>query len=153
MKIFRGPQTTDDFDETDSKQFSELPDDWTPSDIIWFDGTKDKSGTRHTAIGVQLAPEDIASFGTALFRHHTERINELEKISQNYRDKGTELQRTIRKLERALTKISNLIESHSDDEPSTELLLQNLKKIADHYRRNSTRDNTLELEGVKPDEN
>ena len=138
MRIFRGPHSNDDFDPTDAKPLKDLPDDWTPGHITWLDGTKDKSGTRHTAIGVQHTPDDIASLSAALFRYHTERITELQTKTKESRE-------TITQLEHALSQISKMIADHSD--PSAELLLKNLKTIADHYRRSWTRKNPLELEG------
>ena len=70
MKIFRGPKTTDSWQETDTKSVEAWMSDWQPGRKLRFDGTIDKSGDRHTDIGVEVSEQDIIFLHTGLVKYY-----------------------------------------------------------------------------------
>lgn len=73
MKVLRGPQTTASFTETGTKPASQVEAEWVPGKIFWLDGTIDKTGTRHTDIGVEIGEADVIALASAFLRQGSDR--------------------------------------------------------------------------------
>lgn len=125
MKIHRGPQSTGQARLTDEKKASELEREWEPGAVMFFDGTIDKVGVRHTNIGIEIEEADIASLGRAFFKHH---VAERRKMV----DELTKAKEDVLRQREAFVKILNL--SHKiTDAPSEQAFADTLRAIVAHY--------------------
>jgi hypothetical protein len=66
MRILRGGRTETYSDETDSISPGDLAAEWHPGTPIWFDATRDKSGARHSDVGIEITSDDVAALCLAL---------------------------------------------------------------------------------------
>lgn len=128
MKIKRGPRTTDNWTTTDTKDVKDYAANWKPGRAIRFDGTIDKSGNRHTDLGVELDEKDVIALHSGLIRHFQGCVKERDR-----------LQATVSELEDALTKISALVGWKKDRAPDRDSLLEAIEEIADHFGRSWNR--------------
>ncbi len=126
MKIRRGPRSTSITTKTDQKPALTYAKKWRPGKSMWFDGTIDKSGKRHTDLGVEIEESDIVALSDGLLRHYKSELNDCEK-SRN------ELRADVERLETAMRKIASLAVIHRDRAPSTDELLIIICNIANHY--------------------
>lgn len=139
MKIYRGPQTSDRWAAvTDVKPLEEWARNWRPNNIVVFDGTIDKSGQRHTDLGVQIDASDIVALFNGLVAHYSAETERLEGANAN-------LQQTHDTLQTALEKIDNLISYHQDEAPSVEELIASVQTIARKYRWSSSRNESPQI--------
>jgi hypothetical protein len=113
MKLYRGPETGSNFDVTDEKNAKKVIGDWNSYGTIYFDGTINKKGSRHTMVGVEIEEEEIVALADALFKRMRETIDDLST---------------------AMSKIYNLIEYHSDKAPSQDALIKAIKQVAENYK-------------------
>lgn len=120
MKIYRRPQTSNEWKKTDEQSLKKWAKDWHPGKIASFDGTIDKSGDRHTDLGIQIEPSDIGDLFNALVRH--------------YETTHADLQKRVETLEDALGKIDDLISFHRHEAPDVEDLISAVQLIAERYR-------------------
>jgi hypothetical protein len=127
MKIFRGGALSDSWQNTDSAKASQVAKDWADDGVVRFDGTIDKSGLRHTALGIEIEDGDIVALVNALLtrlrrknRELTVRLNEALKESIDLKD--------------GLEKIDNLMTFHERKAPSPEALISAVQQIVNHYR-------------------
>ena len=142
MKIYRGPHTSKKWEVTDTRRLAKWAKDWQPGKQLVFDGTIEKAGQRHTDLGVELEPGDIAPLHNAYQRFQKKRLRTLEK-----RDK--ELSETVEFLETAVKKIDNLLRFHRDQAPNTDELLKAVQQIAHQLRFRSTRKKPVKLKWIK----
>lgn len=83
MKIFRGPHSTEDWSITDNKVPSDYIENWEPRKKIILDGTIDKTGDRHTYIGIELDEDDVISLFNSLVNNlRVNNDNTLRAISE-----------------------------------------------------------------------
>jgi predicted RNase H-like nuclease (RuvC/YqgF family) len=127
VKIFRGPKTTDSWQETDTKSVEEWMRDWQPGNKLRFDGTIDKSGERHTDLGVEVSEQDIISLHAGLVKYYKSYLRNLEQ-------ERDQLQASVNKLEEVLEKISYLVSNKKDRAPNADELLNAIEEVADHFR-------------------
>lgn len=73
MRIHRGPRSTLSSTETESKAPSQIEAEWVPGKVFWLDGTIDKSGSRHTDIGVEIDEADVIALARAFLRQGSDR--------------------------------------------------------------------------------
>jgi len=106
---------------------------WSPGEILSFDGTIDKAGERHTALGLELSEQDIVSLSAALVRYYKRHTRMLEK-------ECSELQEKVSQLEDAFGKIYSLISHHLDRAPSDNEMYSAINEAADHFRMMSYRE-------------
>jgi len=128
MKMHRGPRSTDTWTRTDEKSAVDYASDWRPGRALTFDGTIDKSGARHTDLGVEIHEDDILALHSGLVRY-----------LQACRDERDSLGQTVDTLESALVKISRLVSWDKDRAPDTESLLMAVRDIAEHFGRSWNR--------------
>ena len=133
MKIFRGPRTTDSWEETDTKSVTAWMRDWQPGRKLRFDGTIDKSGERHTDLGVEVSEQDIISLHAGLVKYYKGYIRTLEQ-------ERDQLQATVNELKEALRKISSLVSCKDGRAPSADELLEAIEEVADHFRSSLDRE-------------
>jgi hypothetical protein len=127
MKIFRGGRTQNDWsDMTDEKTTSAYIENWEPGKHIVFDGTIDKTGKRHTDLGVVIDEEDVIAMHGALIRTLKQSNSDNTKMIE-------ELNNTIKYLREAFAKIHGLINYHINEAPSEERLLDDIKEISSEY--------------------
>ena len=126
VKIFRGPKSTGVLDETDTKSIKEYVSNWHPDSWLEFDATKNKSGGRHTSIGVQVSEQDIISLHAGLVKYYRGCLQERDQ-----------LQASVNELEGVLEKISSLIASQKGRSPNE--LLKAIDEVAFHFRFSSNR--------------
>lgn len=127
MIIRKGGKTTDKCDRkvTDHIPLSHaFKDDQSPLDVIWFDGTIDKSGTKDTEIGLQFSLQDILFLNESLIRHQNSRLVELQETNRR-------LAKTLRERERALGAIGRVLSNQKNGAPTVDKLMENLKNIAE----------------------
>lgn len=122
MKIFRGPNTSTKWKRTDTKAPKEYVKDWRPGGTILFDGTIQKSGERHTDIGVEIGEADILALHSALIKSYKEA--EKERM---------DLEKRVDELEEAFAKVSRLVTFRRRRAPDTEALLEAIEEISDHF--------------------
>ena len=127
MKIFRGPKTTDSWQETDRQSVKEWARDWQPDKKLRFDGTIDKSGERHTDLGVEISEQDIIALHAGLVKYQKDYLHNLEQQRDG-------LQASIDELEGVLGKISNLVSYNKERAPNRQELLMAIEEVADHFR-------------------
>lgn len=85
MKIYRGPHSTADWSLTETKKPEDYIDDWKNNRKICMDATIDKTGDRHTYIGIEIDEDDIVS----LFKELLERyIHENENMKNKLKEIG-----------------------------------------------------------------
>ena len=120
MKIYRCQRTSDDWKKTDEQSLKRWAKDWHPGKIARFDGTIDKTGDRHTDLGVQIEASDIGDLFNGLVRH--------------YEKANADLQKRVATLEDALGKIDDLISYHRHEAPDVEELISAVQLIAERYR-------------------
>lgn len=124
MRIYRGPLSGDNRDMTDSKEPADFIEDWKTGKTISFDGTIDKSGTKHFGIGIKIEEEDILALSKALIdKYHDEQDRLKEKVK--------DLEQDVQTLKQAFAKTYHLI--HSNKAPSDDELLKAISSIAEHY--------------------
>jgi hypothetical protein len=136
MKIYRGPRTSKRWEKIDTKKLKSWTKDWAPGKIVHVDGTIDKSGTRHTDLGIEIELHDIGALHNAFVRYHSGRVRDLEKENAKQAE-------TIRLLEQVLGKIQSLARSQSNRAPSSEALMAAIASVAHHYRYAFYRDERL----------
>ena len=78
MKIYRTGATSSEWTLTDKKNSREVAKAWAASGQIAFDGTKDKSGTRHTDLTVELDAKDIVALVATLVRRYKQENAQLK---------------------------------------------------------------------------
>ena len=110
--------------------------DWEPGKKFPFDGTLDKSGERHTDLGVEVSEQDIISLHAGLVKYQKNRIRALEK--ERY-----QLQVSVNQLESALGKISSLVSYKADRAPSSDEVFEAIAEIADHFRNGVVREESF----------
>ena len=142
MKIYKGPRTTKKWTVTDTKSLAKWAEDWKPEKQLLLDGTIQKTGQRHTDLGIEFEAADIAALHDAFQRHQRNRIQELEA-------REAALSENVKLLEGALGKIASLLTLHRKKAPSPDALLEATKRIARHFRWNHSRRTPLDLEWVK----
>lgn len=136
MKVSRGALSTGLTYATDEKSLVEVAKDWWPGERVNFDGTVDKSGTRHTRLSISLEEEDILALHAGVLDFYRRQTRELT----NERDRQ---RRTIQELEDALYKMHKLVSWNQDRAPNTEELLQALEEITEHFRWRHHRQRTF----------
>lgn len=129
MRLFRGPRTTRERQETDKKSPSEIAREWELGGALWFDGTIDKTGHRHTRIGVELDRADIWALLQQLLKHDRERSERLEK-------ELAEREREIQRLKGGLAKIRRLAILHYEKAPSWQAFREAIVTLAREYHWN-----------------
>lgn len=129
MRLFRGPNTGRRWEGTDAKHPKDYMRDWEPGAPILFDGTIQKSGSRHTDIGVQLDEADVIGLQKGLINYY-----------RKCRNEGKKFEKRVEELESALQKISRLVSSRRYQAPSMDDLLAAVEEIADHYGESWNRD-------------
>jgi hypothetical protein len=135
MKVYRGPRTSKQWRKIDTKKLKSWTKDWWPGKIVQVDGTIDKSGTRHTDLGIEIELHDIGALHNAFVRYHSARVRELEKANEKQA-------KTIRSLEEVLGKLESLSRLH-DQAPSNEALMDAITAITHHYRYAFYRDKRI----------
>lgn len=125
--MFRGPRTTDSWQETDTQSVEEWMVDWKPGKKLRFDGTIEKSGERHTDLGVEFSEKDIISLHAGLVKYHQNYIRALEK-------ERDQLQFSVNQLENTLGKISSLVSYKKDLAPDSDEVFEAIAEIADHFQ-------------------
>jgi hypothetical protein len=148
MKIYRGPRTTDKWKVTDQKPFKEWAEDWQPGNVVHFDGTIDKSGGRHTDLGVEIEVEDIAALHDALQRHQKQYIAELEARVQDLEASVARHSDADKLIGKCLVKITKLIIWHRGEAPSKDVLIDSIQTVSDYALRNR---NEIRKEPLKLD--
>jgi hypothetical protein len=136
MRIYRSGRTEPFSDETDSRSAVELADDWRPGTTLWFDATRDKSGARHSAVGIELVPEDIAALCDALLSIEGPYVSQAqarvlklarrkarsERIAR--RKQAALALEAVTRLDAALSDIHNLVALRDGDVPPDQMLEQ-----------------------------
>lgn len=123
MKIYRGGFSNEDLYVTDSKAPGEYIKDWKPGETIHFDGTIDKSGQRHTVLGVHLESDDVLKLHSALIRY-----------LQAQKAERDDLEKDVNALKDVLCGVGMLIRRllHTDDD-KTAATIEELAEICDYY--------------------
>jgi len=75
MKMYRSKQEV----LTENRKPKDYIKDWSPGEKIWFDGTKDKDGKKHTHIAIVLEAPDILALLNKMCRHYQAEIRAWEK--------------------------------------------------------------------------
>jgi hypothetical protein len=122
MRLQRGPKTGDTWTTTDARPPATWVKSWFPGRSISFDGTIDKTGQRHTSVGVEIDEEDVLALHRALIDHY--RSVERER---------NELRKKCRELERAFWKVQALVSWRSDRAPDSDSLLAAVAEIANYF--------------------
>jgi hypothetical protein len=128
VKIRRGPKSTNNWTTTDTKTPAEYAQSWWPGRPIRFDGTIDKSGERHTDLGVEIYEEDVIALHKVLLSHYRGYMKERDKLLG-----------TVLELESAFMKISHLLSWHKSRAPDQDNLLAAIEEIVDHFGRSWNR--------------
>ena len=124
MKIYRGPHTSSSWQTTDSKKPSECVNSWQYGGrTIWFDGTIDKAGARHTQIGVRIEDDDVVALINALVKRYRKVTKEETRLRE------------------AMKKLYRLVAVYAEAAPSQEALLDAVRTIAEHYWLSSAKGN------------
>jgi len=129
MKMHRGPRSADTWSRTDEKSVVDYATSWRPGRALRFDGTIDKSGTRHTDLGVEVEEQDIIELHSGLLNYYRACIEQRDSFSK-----------TIDSLETALARIARLASWEKSRAPDTDSLLAAVKDIADHFGHSWSRD-------------
>ena len=155
MKIFKGPQSTNTWSQTDTKSLAEWANTWKPGKTVNFDGTIDKCGQRHTTLGVEIEFDDIVALTQGIFHYQADRITELElgnnKLREQMQESGSKHSETIELLEQVFTKIESLITKHRNAAPSTDAVFEAVEKIAAHFSFCAYLTNPVELDWIEWD--
>ena len=138
MKVCRGPRTSKQWRETDAQSLKAWVNSWRPGTIVKVDGTIDKSGTRHTDLGIEIEPHDVVALNKALELHQAEMLAYFKK-------ENAELRATVSKLESALRKIHSLTSYRRTYAPSPDALADATSKIANHFAWSFSRKRPLKL--------
>lgn len=125
MKILRRGRTADEWAKTDLRKPRDYTKNWRPGRPIPFDGTIDKSGQRHTTLGVVLEHDDVLALHMALI-----------KDLQNKSYERDELEGKIRGLEEVFFRVMSIAKELSSDDETTEAKLREVERICDHYWMN-----------------
>ena len=133
MKIYRGPQSTEEASVTDEKNAAEIGKNWAPGETIVFDGTIDKSGVRHTSIGIEIEEADIVALTRAFLRHRDSGRRELiHQLTEAHEEE-------VNGYREAFVKLINL--SHKIvDAPSKQEFAEAMRAVVDHYDRFNVHD-------------
>lgn len=83
MKIYRGPHSTPDWSLTDTKNPENYIDDWKSNRKICMDATIDKTGERHSYVGIEIDENDIVSLFKVLLERY---ICENENMKNNIQE-------------------------------------------------------------------
>jgi aspartyl/asparaginyl-tRNA synthetase len=126
MKVYRGPRSSKQWRKIDARKLQAWSKDWTPGKVIHVDGTIDKTGSRHTDLGIEIEVQDIAALNKAFAKYHSQRVAELEKNNK-------ELSEAVELMEMALRKLSALAQRHAAA-PSTEAFAAAVEHVANHFR-------------------
>ena len=127
MEIRRGPKSTHAMTTTDEQSTANYADNWCPDKVLRFDGTIDKSGHRHTDLGIKFDEDDIIALHNGLVKYFKGCVKERDDMVDQ-----------IYSLEKALTIISPLA-SQNNKAPDDRSLLSAIKEIADHYSEQESR--------------
>lgn len=122
MKIYRSGKTSKKWGKPTAKTGNNWAKKWQPGMVKGMDATIDKSGERHTDVGVELEPDDIVELAAALFAHQKTRIANLEA-------QLTRMKEAMDKLRVLATNRDYFVED-SD-------LIRSVGVIAEHYRKRS----------------
>ena len=132
MKIHRGPRTAAAAKQTAEKSASEIEANWAPGTILYFDGTIDKSGTRHTDIGVEIEEADIAALARAFFRHWAKQKEEYQIEVEDREQERIRTRTDLEAAEGAIRRLNGLAwQAHRA--PSTEAFGEAVRAIVQHY--------------------
>jgi hypothetical protein len=139
MKIHRGPRSSNRWtDVTATLSTTQYAQDWNPAKVLTVDATIDKSGERHSDMGIQFEEDDIVSLSEGFIAH-------IRKERDSLREEKTA--REV--LQRAMEKIHDLISYHSEKAPTTEKLVEAVKDLALHYYCNASDEDRPEIEWIK----
>ena len=133
MKIYRGPMTSAKVRKTDSQPLSKELHDWQPGEIITFDSTLDKSGMRHSRVGIEFEQNDIVALNNALMRHKSNRIKELEGEVKELKAEIKTLNNDIEVLDNVLCKLNTLTSDPDSYAPSHDTLIKAVANITNHF--------------------
>lgn len=126
MKVYRGPRTSNTWKVTDAKPLKSWIKGWRPGKVVALDGTIDKTGQRHTDLGIEIEQRDILSLNKALSQYQARAVAQLER-------QNAELEKTVELLESALRKIHALSSYHRDRAPNVDAFAEAVAKISHHY--------------------
>ncbi len=106
MKIYRGGRTSKKWSKTDGREID--VSEWRRGKIIVVDGTINKSGSRHTDLGVEIEPTDIVALSAALIRNYKELESE-----------NVELKSSIKKMNDAFRVIASFATIENESKKMT----------------------------------
>ena len=111
---------------TDEIKPADYISNWKPGATIRFDGTIDKSGERHTDIGVKIEENDVSVLLNKLISNYKSKIKILIR-------RVNELEKNEERLKEAFRKIDYLTSLHKDRAPTEAELIEAVQEIAEYY--------------------
>lgn len=129
MKILRGPRTTTRVAETATKSASEIEAKWSPGTALWFDGTVDKDGSRHTDIGVEIDESDVVALARAF----------LDCWPDQQEERDAELTDARARVEAAESamRILHKLSWKAEQAPSKKAFGEAVRVVINHYESNA----------------
>jgi hypothetical protein len=119
MKLYRNGKMTA---ETES---SELRRTWSPGRWLGLSGTINKSGQRHTYLGLEIDADDVIALHANLRDHYKTCVKQRDGLQQR-----------VENLQAVFEKISRLASHERDRSPDVDSLLAAIEHIADHFSFN-----------------
>jgi hypothetical protein len=126
MRLYRSPESIEDWDMVYEKGLAEWASDWSPDKQLVLDGTIDKEGERHTRIGIRFDEQDLRTLEKALISYRRQRVRRIEMENK-------ELSRRVEVLEAVLRKLYSLAQYHRDRAPTDEELISVIGEICQHF--------------------